>query len=238
MSGFLSGQRVIPKESRYSLVNNWNTQVMVSIGILEDDSLLRSVLAEALSGRGIRVAISSGTVEGFLTSSSRNHIDCAVLDLHLGAGATGIDVANELVRIYPAIGIVFLTSFEDPRLVGSNRSDMPEGSVYLQKHAVKDTEVLVDAISAAISKAPTKRAIGKTLIGLLNDNQVEILALVAAGMSNSEIAKVKSISEKSVEAAITRISKALDLRSTPSQNQRVHMARVFFRARGNEIADR
>lgn len=211
---------------------------MISIGVLEDDALLRSVLTDALAARDIRIAISSGTVEEFLRASEQNHIDCAVLDLHLGSGATGIDVANKLVQVYPSIGIVFLTSFEDPRLIGSSRNSMPEGSIYLQKHAVTDTGALVDAIASAISKAPVSRATGKTLIGLLNDNQVEILALVAAGMSNSEIAKVKSISEKSVEAAITRISKALDLRSAPSQNQRVHMARVFFRARGNEIADR
>lgn len=208
---------------------------MVSIGILEDDQLLRSVLSDALSAREIRVAISSGTVEQFLTASGQNHIDCAVLDLHLGDGATGIDVANKLVDTYPAIGIVFLTSFEDPRLIGSSRSLMPEGAIYLQKHEVRDTEILVAAIASAIAKAPVSRVTGKTLIGLLNDNQVETLALVAAGLSNSEIARLRNISDKSVEATITRIAKALDLRATPSQNQRVHMARVFFRARGIPI---
>lgn len=211
---------------------------MVALGLLEDDTLLRSVLSEALESRGMRVAISSGKVDEFLSASSRNHIDCAVLDLHLGPGATGIDVAQKLIAVYPKIGIVFLTSFDDPRLAGSSQSFVPEGSVYLQKHQVRDSTVLVKAIADAIAKVPNSRTSGRTMLGLLNDHQVEILALVAAGLSNSEIGKIRSISEKSVEANLTRIAKILELKNEPSQNHRVHMARVFFRARGVQIENR
>lgn len=211
---------------------------MVAVGLLEDDSLLRSALSEVLSNKGLRVSISSGSVDEFLIACSRNHIDCAVLDLHLGSGATGIDVAQKLISTYPKIGIVFLTSFDDPRLVGSSKSLVPEGSVYLQKHLVNDTSILIQAISDAISKGPIVRVPGNRVLGLLSDNQIEILALIAGGLSNSEIARIRNVSEKSVEATITRIAKTLNLKKEPAQNYRVHMARVFFRARGVPFEDR
>jgi DNA-binding NarL/FixJ family response regulator len=55
---------------------------------------------------------------------------------------------------------------------------------------------------------------------------------VSEGLTNSEIAKLRDISEKSVEQTINRIVKALELPKNPNHNQRVHLARVFFRMSG------
>ncbi|MCF8558302.1 MAG: LuxR C-terminal-related transcriptional regulator, partial [Candidatus Nanopelagicales bacterium] len=66
----------------------------------------------------------------------------------------------------------------------------------------------------------------------LTDAQVETLRLLAYGLSNAEIARVRVVSEKSVEQAIKRAATALDIPSDATSNQRVALARAFFSLTG------
>lgn len=66
-----------------------------------------------------------------------------------------------------------------------------------------------------------------------SDIQIETLRLVSEGLTNAEIAGVRFISEKSVEQTISRIAKILNLSSDAPRNQRVHLARIFFRLTGS-----
>lgn len=211
---------------------------MTTIGILEDDRLLRSVLGDVLTTRGQEVSISAGTVQEFLERASKRHMDCAVLDLHLGAGASGVDVANKLRSIYPKLGIVILSSFHDPRLAGVTFDSFPEGTIYIEKSSVQKIEVLEKAIEDAIRRV--ERSENNSLPGTLaalSENQIEVLRLVAQGFSNSEIARKKNSSEKTIESSLTKIAKLLEIPSDSVHNKRVQMARIYFRARGVEVED-
>ena len=55
---------------------------------------------------------------------------------------------------------------------------------------------------------------------------------MSEGLTNAEIAQTRFISEKSVEQTISRIAKILALPNEAPRNQRVHMARIFFRLTG------
>jgi DNA-binding NarL/FixJ family response regulator len=68
--------------------------------------------------------------------------------------------------------------------------------------------------------------------GTLTDVQIETLKLVAEGLSNSEIAIQRSVSQKSIEQTIARVAKALGITPDSKSNQRVHIARVYFRSIG------
>ncbi|HEY7796363.1 MAG TPA: hypothetical protein VIB61_01135, partial [Microbacteriaceae bacterium] len=57
---------------------------------LEDDGLTRSSVSSALRSSGMTVVTASNAAEAIEHSDA----DCALLDLHLGAGPTGIDVAR------------------------------------------------------------------------------------------------------------------------------------------------
>lgn len=155
------------------------------------------------------------------------------MDLHLGSGPTGFDVALELRRQNPTVGIVFLTSFQDPRLLNPKLGDLPEGSVYLVKGEIKEIAVLDGAVASAIAKL--ERLPSPGMVQLLSDTQIETLRLVAKGLSNGEIAKQRFITEKSVEITISRIAKALGNTNEPTKNQRLHIAKVYFRSRGISV---
>jgi DNA-binding NarL/FixJ family response regulator len=160
-------------------------------------------------------------------------LNAVLLDLHLGAGPTGLDVAKELSKTNPETGIVFLTSFEDPRLLNPKLGELPEGSSYLVKGEISEISTLDDAIASALAKTGKLPSFGS--LGLLSDTQVETLQLVAQGLSNAEIAKQRFITEKSVEITISRIAKALGITQEPTKNQRVHIAKVYFRSRGINV---
>lgn len=207
----------------------------LSIGLLEDDALTRVAIAESLKNRGYRVGISASSASEFIDSFGKVPLDAVLLDLHLGDGPTGLDVGNFLRSKSSILGIVFLTSFEDPRLLNSGIRDFPIGSRYLTKKSIGNLDALDEEIRSSIKRAKKNAVLGESALMKLTDSQIETLRLVAEGLSNSEIAKARFVTEKTVESTIARITKALELDASPGRNARVHMAQVYFRSRGVEV---
>ena len=203
------------------------------LGLLEDENLTRLTLVTALKSLGHEVIVESGDGASFLMSARAKMLDVVLLDLHLGNGPTGLDIATELLKTSPKTGVIFLTSFEDPRLLNPKLGELPEGSVYLVKSEISQMSLLDDAIAKALAKSGQQPSSG--LVNLLSDTQIETLRLVAKGLSNAEIAKQRFITERSVEIAISRIAKSLGITNEPTKNQRVHIAKVYFRSRGISV---
>lgn len=203
--------------------------------ILEDDDLTRVSIAAALAAAEVEVVGSAKTSAEAIEIANRFLPHVALLDLHLGRGPSGVDVAHELRKISPAIGIVFLTTFADPRLVREHRA-LPEGSQYLVKRDVAGIEHITAAIAASMQGANrrlTPKHVGD--ISQLSDVQLATLKLLAQGLSNAEIAHQRQVSEKSVEAMIKRLSKALNITQSGRTNQRVQLARKYFESFGQGI---
>jgi DNA-binding NarL/FixJ family response regulator len=205
----------------------------VRVVVVEDDAFTRTMLVSTLSQAGLSVILETGSAAEAVQKAPNLKPSVAVLDLHLGIGPTGIDVAHALRRNDPAIGIIFLTSYSDPRLLDANLPPMPGNSQYLTKESVIQLEVLLQAISNSLVNKSAKTKFNTTSnMNTLTDVQIEVLRLLADGMSNSEIAKRRVVSEKSIEVTIARIAKTLNLAKDSSRNQRVHMAKAYFAALG------
>lgn len=202
----------------------------IKVLFLEDDGLTRSSVASAMRSFGCSVYPTETAAEALEHFSA----DCALLDLHLGNGPTGIDVARKLREKNPEIGIVFLTSFEDPRLLDKDLKFLPRASSYLVKRQIFETEQLVLALRASIRNAQSENneielpAEFANLTGV----QLETLKLIGQGLSNSEIAKIREVSVKSVEQTISLMSKKFSLPQGNNANNRVNLARVYYRLMG------
>lgn len=203
--------------------------------ILEDDTLTRLSLVTAVRHFGYDVVIEEPKAADALSRALITKPDLAILDLHLGPGPTGIDVAVSLRKQNPRIGIVFLTSYDDPRLLNPNLPSVPTGAHYLTKSSIEKISTLKEVLEDAIlGHLPNEAARSSTFINM-TDTQIETLRLVALGHTNSEIARMRFVKEKSVEVTISRLAKQLGLAMSPTINQRVSLAKAYFRSIGSNL---
>ena len=203
----------------------------LKVAVVEDDNFMRAILSKSLDEDGVDIAFTASTATEAVTLAKETLIHVALLDLHLGKGPNGIDLANQLRKLYPKIGIVFLTSFDDPRLLAPG-SEIPKDAVYLVKKNVTDLALLTKTLYQAALGRPSKTD-DDALFAKFTDTQIETIRLVALGYSNAEIAKLRHITPGSVENSVARLAKSLGLDKDIAKNQRVHIAKVFFKSVGS-----
>ena len=97
---------------------------------------------------GIEVIGTGASAREALTIIDKQTPDVALLDLDLGVGPNGIDIANALRKRIPGIGLVFLSSFSSPKFA-PNYEQMPMGSRFLSKGEMSDMQILVNRILQA-----------------------------------------------------------------------------------------
>lgn len=215
------------------------TTARARVLVVEDHAFTRTTVCGALRESGIDVVADTGTAAEALDLAARHKPDAAVLDLDLGEGPNGADLAAELRDMFPAIGIVMLTSYADPRLTGRNVDHLPGAAVYLIKSDVADAGVVAEAIVSAARMAGDPDLAGRPMLpgaaaGTANmtDAQVEVARLVAEGLTNAEIAARRGVGETAVERLIMRIAREMGIDATSAGNRRVLIAREFLRQAG------
>jgi DNA-binding NarL/FixJ family response regulator len=206
-----------------------------SVLVLDDDDFTRMTLASTLTLHGVEVVKECKTASEAISAAQEKRPTCALLDLDLGRGPTGLDVSRVLRAHNPSIGIVFLTSYRDPRLIASPGQEPPAGSQYLVKKSVATPAVLLAAIERSLVARKADKLFPDTASSFsrLTSSQVATLRLLAEGNSNQEIARVRSVTEKSVEQQIARIAKKLGIGRDLDHNIRVKIARAYFEQTGS-----
>ena len=163
-----------------------------------------------------------------------HHPDVVLLDLDLGDGPTGIDLAAGIRRRIDTMGIVILSSYATPRLVGRTLPELPKGTIFLQKRDISDLTLLTQALAEAYENAQelTPKRTGKkssTTPIDLTDLEIQLMKYISMGLTNAEIAKRRFITEKSTENAIRLLSRKVELDyDADIHNQRIMIARKYF----------
>ena len=209
------------------------TKSPTRIGIVEDNDLLRLSLGTSLAQENLEIVFSVSTALEALELIETAKIDVLIADLHLGETINGIDVSLLWQKAHPDLGVVYLTSYEDPRLISGGKSPvMADNSVYVTKSSISEIDQLIQAINSSLEKKGAPKNARTGPLAKLTDVQMETLSLLALGHSNKEIARISGINEESVAISLNRISKALGLPAQMDRNQRVHLARVVLRGQG------
>ena len=207
---------------------------LASVLLVEDDVFTRSTLSAALVGANFEVKAQVGKASDAIDAVKRFSIDVAIIDLDLGAGATGIDIAIALREHNPIIGIIILTSYTDPRVMNPHSRVLPKGSKFLTKSNLTDFAPLVRTIlelkALPLSGKTEKRSEKVDFTA----NQLIVLQSVAEGLTTKEIASRTGVSEKAVEGTISRLHSMLNLPKDSSSNPRVQLARAYFALSGKK----
>lgn len=200
--------------------------------IVENDPFTLAALKDALSFQRCQVVGAVTTAREALALQPSVQAQVALLDLDLGVGPNGIDVAHALRKLQPNIGIVILSSYQDPRLAVPHLPDPPVGTAYLSKQDVSNIRQVLDQVLAAVH-APLRRrnALGENLPEM-SDTQREVLTRVAAGMSTQAIAEERGVSAKAVEQTISRLYELFRVPHDSATNQRVLLVRAYLELTG------
>jgi FixJ family two-component response regulator len=167
--------------------------------VVDDDSPLRESLADLLRSIGLRVETFASAAE-FLQSKRPDVPSCLVLDVRL-KGLSGLDLQKGLIAGDIQIPIIFITGHGDiPMAVQA----MKAGAVEFLRKPFRDQDLL-DAVQQALErdrKAREQRAEIAELRSRFNSltpREREVMALVATGLLNKQVAGELGTSEASVK---------------------------------------
>ena len=207
--------------------------------IASDDAFELTTMSASLRLYGVNVvAEASNKVVAENTFRSLQP-EVLIIDL-MFVGAVGI--ISDFRKINPKLGIVLMTACPDLRLLGVSEKSLPKGVQIVLKRSVADLVVMSFAISQSLESSSINASAQwvrthaslhenafQTVLNEFTDIQVATLRLVAQGLSNSEIAKVRFVSEKSVEQIVARIAQHLKVTPDRSRNLRVVITGEFFK---------
>lgn len=167
--------------------------------VVDDDTPLRDSLADLLRSIGLRVETFTSAQE-FLQSKRPDVPSCLVLDVRL-KGLSGLDLQKRLVEGDIEIPIIFITGHGDiPMAVQA----MKAGAVEFLRKPFREQDLL-DAIQQALERACKAREQRAEIAELrsrfdsLTPREREVMALVAAGLLNKQVAAELGTSEASVK---------------------------------------
>ena len=203
--------------------------------VVEDDALLRSLVAREIERAGFEVAEAGSAAEA-VAAARRFDPDAAILDVDLGPGPNGLVLGMRLASSSPGIAIVYLTNVAAPEVAGLRSRDLPAGAAYLRKSQVGNPAVVLAALESVLAGQDARPAHRHDLarddpLRGLSRAQLDVLAMVAAGLTNAEIAARRESSVRAVERMIARVFAALGL-DDGAGNARVRAARFYLDAKG------
>jgi DNA-binding NarL/FixJ family response regulator len=209
--------------------------------IVEDDKILLTMMSGALTSEGFNV-LAASDAQSAMQYFDKARPDVVILDIDLGAGPSGIDLANKMRQISGRIAIVFCTSFKDMRFIQGDYLKYPLHTVVLKKADVVNMEKFSNAINEAIelireSDESKPDNLHEKYYKDLTALEIELLTLIAGGHSNKQVAAEKGISLKSCENAIARLAKKLEIPAAEQSNQRVLLTRKYMELSGKSSSD-
>ena len=167
--------------------------------VIDDDASLRNALTNLFRSVGLRAEVFASAPE-LLQSKLPDVPSCLVLDVRL-PGLSGLDFQAELSKANIHIPIIFMTGHGDiPMTVRA----MKAGAVDFLTKPFRDQDML-DAVAAAIERDRERRKEEKVLsevrsrFASLTPREQEVLALVASGLMNKQIAAEIALAEITVK---------------------------------------
>jgi DNA-binding NarL/FixJ family response regulator len=208
--------------------------------IVMDDSFELSSIASALKLHGVNVVGEVAKGSSAIAIQKTLHPNILLIDMHY-SDEHSIAIARDIRLEDPSIGVVILVPCADLRLLGEVHTDIPEGSMVVLKNSITSIASLCDVLTQSrevVDGAPAiwingnlalSSKVSESMMSKLTNIQIETLRLVADGLTNAEIGRIRFVSEKAVEQIVSRISQVLNVQADRTKNMRVQLVREYFR---------
>ena len=193
----------------------------MDIIVIDDDRLVAMSLRTILESTGqVNVKATGSNGKEAIELYKKHTPDVILMDIRM-EGMSGIDAGREILRLYPDAKILYLTTFSDDEYIIDALNMGAKGYILKQ-----DFEVIAPSLEAVMRG---QTVFGDKIIGKLpdlmkpkdsfdfeahgiSDKEREIMELVAAGLSNKEIAGKLFLGEGTVRNYISTLLDKLSLR--------------------------
>jgi len=195
------------------MINSTDAAGTAAVFVIDDDPAVRDSLSLLLSLKGVRTQLFANA-ESFVESYRADWVGCVLTDLRM-PGMTGLELQSALRARQIEIPVVVLTAHGD---VATARAALKNGAFDFLEKPIEDAmllEVLQNALRADRDRraAAALRSLAAARFERLTEREREILALIAAGHQNVEVALQLGISPRTVEVHKAHIMEKLDCRS-------------------------
>lgn len=209
--------------------------------VAEDSVLLREGLCRLLVESGFAIAGACEDAEGLLACVQTGRPDAVVVDVRLPPTYTdeGLRAAHDIRQRWPDVGVLVLSQYVEVRLAADLLAKGAEGLGYLLKDRIRDIDEFVSAVRRVATGGSSidpfvvsqllARRDGNDHRLHLTPRELEVLALVAQGLSNQAIAAKLVVSLRAVEKHVTAIFDKLSLPPASEGHRRVLAVLRFLR---------
>jgi DNA-binding NarL/FixJ family response regulator len=213
----------IPKKRRISDTGPVKNSPTLNVSIVEDDDRFRSSLARLIGNTaGLHCCGSYRTAEEALDLVPQTAANVVLMDINL-PNMSGVECVRRLKAENPALQIIMLTIYEDNDMIFKA---LQAGAVgYLLKRSSPD-EILEAIVEVSRGGAPMSSSIARRVVQSfqntapsleahvhLTKREEEVLAYVARGYVNKEIAEALSVSLETIRTHMKNIYEKLHVRS-------------------------
>lgn len=198
-----TGERAMPGDDRSRPVR---------VGIVDDDTMVRSLLRTIVTARGMEVG-EADDGDGAVELVQRHHPDVLLMDLRM-ARMSGVEATRAVRGLPDAPGVVALTSFDTPATIRDAVAAGVQG--FLAKDvgpdeleaALRQVAAGEGALSARAARVVLEQVQSEdegtqhraaTALAALSDRERDVAERVAAGLSNPEIARALFVGESTVK---------------------------------------
>lgn len=196
-----------------------SAKTRIRLVLVDDSEVVRMGLRSLLGNdRSLEIVGEAATVAAGVQTCIRLRPDVALLDIRLPDG-TGLDVCRQVLSAAPTVRILILTSVADDQLVDEAIRAGAHG--YLLKEidgrglvqAVHDVaagkSILDPAITARVMQFVRTGGPGEKNIDSLSPQEKRVLALIADGLTNKEVAVQLGLSDKTVKNYLSTVFEKL-----------------------------
>ena len=204
---------------------------MLRVAIAEDSVLLREGLTRLLAEAGHQVVAAVTDAEELMRAVEACDPDVCVIDVRMPPTFTdeGLRAALVIRSRWPDTGVLVLSQWVEERYVTELISGNPHGIGYLLKDRVADVSEFLDALrrvadgGSALDPEVVAQLLARSRhpLSVLTGREREVLALMAEGRSNSDIAETLVVSGGAVGKHINSIFSKLGLASGEHGHRRV-----------------
>lgn len=183
--------------------------------IIDDDPSMRASIESLLRSVGHSVQSFASTQE-FVHGERLDAPGCLVLDIRL-PGRSGLEFQRDLARSDIRLPVVFITGHGD---VPMSVSAMKAGAIEFLTKPFRDQDLL-DAVHRGIELDRDRRAEATMLAELrqrfdsLTPREREVMAFVATGWLNKQIAAELGLSEITIKVHRAQVMRKMEAKSLP-----------------------